>query len=103
MRVNAGDDEYFDIVFRDRAAPLDLTTALALTWRGRSLRTGELVLTRSIGDGITVLDELNALLVFTAAETAAMDGPMAYELEVVENSGQKSTADKGVLIPSPDL
>jgi len=103
MRVDQGDDCYFDLAFASRTPPVDLTVAQSLVWRAKRLDNGVEVLNRDIGNGITVVDAAHALLTLPQADTAIITTPLQYELELVEQSGQKSTADKGIVQPTPDL
>jgi len=97
MRVKQGDTEYYDIPVTRSAPPVDLTTAQSLTWSAKRLDNDEVLLFKSIGDGITVLDEGNALLVLEPEDTALITVPLRYEVDLVEADGRTSSPDSGIV------
>lgn len=95
----SGDTLALEIVITDpTGAAVDLTTAAAITWLLIDRRTRQPVITKTLADGITVGEIYqNVIIVNLApADSAALAGLYAHELEVRDHAGGVWTPVQGM-------
>lgn len=104
-----GDSKRLHFTITDGSgAPLDISDA-AVTWQASKGSTSRFsltpVLTKAIGAGLTITDELNGALVveLLPADTENLRGSFYYELEIQDASGDVATAATGQFTVKPSL
>jgi hypothetical protein len=107
LRMTRGDGREYVVTILDSAgAAVDIATS-TLTFTARRSYTGEIVITKTTGDGITATATTGqATLTIDPADTATLPDAMTdllWDIEVTDSAGNPQTPLDGVLRIRPDF
>lgn len=105
FEIHAGTDLIITVLVTDTGesdgTPQDLTGATEITWAANNAETGTRALTKSLGDGITLLadsaDEGKFTITLTDVDTEDLEGWYDHEARVTDSAGLKTTVLTGML------
>lgn len=101
----SGDDLPFEIEVTDQNDVAEDLTGASITWAMARRPTSSILLTKTVGSGITITDAVNGLFLvkLDAADGENFRGDYYHEAEVVFASGDKRTVARGTISVPVDL
>ena len=105
FEIVSGDNSsvQFDVT-NQSGAVVDITSATA-TWALARRNHSTTLVSKTVGDGITIVDGPNGVLLVSLdqTDTASLSGDYYHELQIVQSSGRKTTAAYGTASVLTDL
>lgn len=100
--MHSGDDFTLEVTVRDgNGAVINVSALNSAIWKLSKKVTSPVILSKTLGAGITVIDGPNGRLNVTLlqADTASLSGDFYHEMQIVESSNKKTT----VMIGTPTI
>lgn len=101
----SGDDGTITVTVTDKNNdPVDITGS-TITWAMGLIRTGSVILTKTVGNGVVISDGPSGVFVVTLnqADAENLIGDFDHEAQVILASGQKKTVLRGTVTIPRDL
>lgn len=103
--MRSGDDEIIRFQIFGTDGEIVEITGSSITWACARRNQTPVLIQKTVGSGITITDGANGIceVSLAQADTATFVGEYYHELEVVDNTGNKSTAAFGTMTVFNDL